>query len=184
MRQKINKLFFVWDFDKEEKWLNEMAAKGLALVGVGFCKYEFEDCEPGEYTCRMELLEHRPDHPESRKHIAFIEEIGAEQVGSYGRWVYFRKKKADGEFELYSDLESRLKQLSLVQTFLTPIAAVNLASGLNNIHLAFLHGNFISGANMWAGIINVLCTLFILIGIILLHIKKKHLKKEHILYES
>ena len=34
MRTIIKKFFFVWDFDKEEKWLNEMAAKGLALVGV------------------------------------------------------------------------------------------------------------------------------------------------------
>lgn len=42
MRQTIRKLFWVWDFDKEEKWLNEMAAKGLSLVAVGFCKYEFE----------------------------------------------------------------------------------------------------------------------------------------------
>ncbi len=30
-------MFLVWDFDKEEKWLNEMAAKGLALTSVGFC---------------------------------------------------------------------------------------------------------------------------------------------------
>ncbi len=49
MRKTIHKLFFIWDFDKEEKWLNQMAAKGLALVSVGFCKYEFEDCIPGEY---------------------------------------------------------------------------------------------------------------------------------------
>ena len=48
MRQTIHKLFWVWDFDKEEKWLNEMAAKGLSLVSVGFCKYEFSDRVPGD----------------------------------------------------------------------------------------------------------------------------------------
>jgi hypothetical protein len=37
----LSLLFWVWDFDKEEKWLNEMAAKGLSLVSVGFYKYEF-----------------------------------------------------------------------------------------------------------------------------------------------
>ena len=42
MRKTIRKWFWAWDFEKEEKWLNEMAAKGLALVGVGFCKYEFD----------------------------------------------------------------------------------------------------------------------------------------------
>ena len=44
MRRTIRKWFWVWNFDKEEQWLNEMAAKGLCLVSVGFCKYEFEDC--------------------------------------------------------------------------------------------------------------------------------------------
>ncbi len=37
MRRIIHKMFLVWDFDKEEKWLNEMAAKGLVLTSVGFC---------------------------------------------------------------------------------------------------------------------------------------------------
>lgn len=50
--KKIHKLFWVWQFDNEENWLNEMAAKGLALVGVGFCRYEFEECTPGEYNVR------------------------------------------------------------------------------------------------------------------------------------
>ena len=90
MRTVIRKLFWVWDFEKEEQWLNEMAAKGLALVGVGFCRYEFEDCTPGEYSFRLELLDNRPEHPESRKYISFVEETGAEQVGSYHNWVYFR----------------------------------------------------------------------------------------------
>ncbi len=38
MRKVIHKGFFVWNFDKEERWLNEMAAKGLALISVGFCR--------------------------------------------------------------------------------------------------------------------------------------------------
>lgn len=40
MRKVIRKVFMVWDFDKEEAWLNEMAAKGLSLVSVGWCRYE------------------------------------------------------------------------------------------------------------------------------------------------
>lgn len=184
MRRKIKKMFFVWNFEQEEKWLNEMAAKGLALVGVGFASYEFEECEPGEYVCRMELMEHDLTHPESQKHIAFIEEIGAEQVGSYGRWVYFRKKKAEGEFELYSDLESRLKQLSLVQVLLTPICVMNLFNGMNNIHLGFIQTNLISSVNFWLGLICVLLSVIISVGIILLQVKKNRMKKDYQLYES
>ena len=53
MRTIIRKWFWAWDFDKEEAWLNEMASEGLALVSVGWCRYEFEPCEPGEYIVRQ-----------------------------------------------------------------------------------------------------------------------------------
>lgn len=38
MRQTIHKLFWVWEFDKEEKWLNEMAARGFALVNKNWTR--------------------------------------------------------------------------------------------------------------------------------------------------
>ena len=34
---KKHKLFWIWDFDKEEKWLNKMAQDGYVLENVGFC---------------------------------------------------------------------------------------------------------------------------------------------------
>lgn len=80
MRRIIHKVIFAWNFDKEEVWLNEMAAKGLCLVSVGFCKYEFEDCQPGEYQICMQMLESMPWHPESQKYIEFLEETRAEHV--------------------------------------------------------------------------------------------------------
>ena len=107
MRQTIHKWFWVWDFEKEETWLNEMAAKGLCLVSVGFCKYEFEDRIPGEYRVCLQLLDKCPRHPESKKYIEFLETMGVEHTGSFTRWAYFRKKAVDGKFELFSDNDSR-----------------------------------------------------------------------------
>ena len=63
-RKMVRKWFWAWEFDKEEQWLNDMAAQGLALVDVGFCRYEFEECPPGEYQIRLELLENDDDIPE------------------------------------------------------------------------------------------------------------------------
>lgn len=84
-----------------------MAQKGLALVSVGFCTYTFEECVPSEYSVRLELLENPPVHPKSRHYIEFLEETGAEYLGSTARWAYFRKKT--GEFKLFSDNVSRMK---------------------------------------------------------------------------
>ena len=144
MRKTIRKWFWVWEFDKEEQWLNEMAAKGLALIGTGFCRYDFEDCAPGEYQVRLELLENQPAHAESQKYIGFIEETGAEQVGQFLRWVYFRKKTATGPFDLYSDLESRIKHLKRIIALILPISLANLAIGFSNVGNAMTTGIWIA----------------------------------------
>ena len=133
MRKVVKKVFMAWEYEKEEKWLNEMAAKGLALVDYTFCRYSFEPCEPGEYSFKIQLLEHNPNHPESEQYIRFMEETGAEQVASYLNWVYFRKKTADGPFDLYSDNDSRIKHLKRIIALILPISGANLCIGFANV---------------------------------------------------
>lgn len=179
MRQTIHKLFWIWDFDKEEKWLNEMAAKGLSLVSVGFCKYEFEDSMPGEYKVCLQLLDKFPRHPESKKYIEFLETTGAEHVGSFTRWVYFRKKATEGDFELFSDNDSRLKYLSSVISFVSLITVGNWIAGINNV---FIATSFPSPIN-YVGILNLLIGLIGTWGVIRLIRKRKKMKQEGQLFE-
>ena len=54
-KKTVFKLFFVWDFEKEERWLNEMAQEGWVLDNTGFSFYTFVRCEPGEYIIRLEM---------------------------------------------------------------------------------------------------------------------------------
>ena len=179
MRQTIHKIFLVWDFDKEEKWLNEMAAKGLSLVSVGFCKYEFEDSLPGEYKICLQLLDKMPHHPESKKYIEFLETTGAEHVGSFTRWVYFRKKATEGDFELFSDNDSRLKYLSSVISFVSLITVGNWIAGINNV---FIATTFPSPIN-YVGILNLLIGLIGTWGVIRLIRKRKKMKQDGQLFE-
>lgn len=109
MRRIVYKLFSIGAFEKEEKWLNEMSAKGMQLVSVGFCRYEFEQGTPGKYVYRLELLDSLPSSAESVAYIKFIEETGVEHIASYIRWVYLRKKATDGPLELYSEISSKIK---------------------------------------------------------------------------
>ena len=74
-RKTMTKWFWVWQFEDEEKWLNEMAADGWVLETVGFCKYTFARCEPGTYTIRTEM------HPYDDQYVKFMEETGAEYIG-------------------------------------------------------------------------------------------------------
>ena len=74
-RKTIRKWFWVWDFDKEEAWLNEMAMNGWALESVSFCSYHFIRCQPGEYSVRLEM------HPYDEAYLSFMQETGAEYIG-------------------------------------------------------------------------------------------------------
>lgn len=179
MRKVIKKFFWAWDFEKEEKWLNEMAAKGLVLNDYSFCRYSFEECEPGEYTHKIQLLEHRPSHPESEMYICFMEETGAEQVASYLNWVYFRKKTAEGPFELFSDYESRIKHLRLIKNLILPFAWLNLIVGCTNIINMIINAPGLT----WVPFINIAFAVIAFIGTHKLKNKIKEMKKEQTIME-
>ena len=179
MRKTIKKLFWAWEFEKEEAWLNEMAAKGLCLISVGYCRYDFEDCVPGEYAVRMELLEQRPTNPEAAKYIEFIESTGAEQVGSFQKWVYFRKKTADGPFELFSDNASRMKHLTRIMRLLQFVGGLNVWISLQNLLMAILmHSTF-----NWIGLLNLAVGGFALFGYFRLRKQRNRLRDEQRLFE-
>lgn len=125
-RKIIKKWIWVWDFDKEERWLNTMAQQGWVLDKVGFCRYEFIPCEPGEYTVRLEMREH------DEAYLGFMAETGAEYVGRVVKWIYFRKKTEDGPFDIFSDVESRIAHLDRICQTLKIVGIANLVIGLAN----------------------------------------------------
>lgn len=135
MKLKKHKIFWLWDFQKEETWLNKMADYGLVLEDVGYCTYYFRTCEPGEYTVRLELLNSAPTSTESQNYIRFLEETGAEYVGNVLHWIYVRKETIKGNFELHSDLDSRIKHVSRILIFAIPLTLIQLVNGLNQLVL-------------------------------------------------
>lgn len=156
-----------------------MAAKGLCLVSVGFCRYEFEDCEPGEYKICMQMLDKMPRNPESQKYIEFLEGTGAEHIGSFTRWAYFRRKAAEGDFELFSDNDSRIKYLTRVIGFVALITVLNLLIGAENIFMAV---SLASSLN-YLGLINLALGIWGTVGTAKLLKKRKRMKREGRLFE-
>ena len=156
-----------------------MAAKGLALVSTGWCRYDIEGCLPGEYSIRLELLKEEPSHPESVKYMEFLEETGAEHVATFANWVYQRKKTADGEFQLFSDTDSRVRHLPRIIRLVGAVTGVNLNIGFYNLFLLCFWG---SGVNL-LGLINLALALLGLYGVYKLSRKRKMLKEEQIVFE-
>lgn len=181
MRRTIRKLIWVWDFDKEEKWLEEMSAKGLHLAAVGLFKYVFDEGTPGEYAVRLELLDNMPTHPESVQYIRFVEDTGAEYLGSVSRWVYFRKKTSEGSFDLFSDIESRIRHLNRILFLIGILTPIQIINAINNLSQYFFVRGFTS--SLVVGCLCGLLGLLLLYGFAKIYRKKSRLKKERALHE-
>jgi len=124
---------FYWNFEKEERWLNEMAAKGQALRHYSFVTYRFEPSRPAEWIYRIELLPDDSGKPASQEYLAFMADTGAQAVATYMRWVYFRKPSVDGPFEVFSDLDSRIAHYKRVLLMFTSLFAGLLPITIVNI---------------------------------------------------
>ena len=180
MREVIHKVFFAWNFKEEEKWLDKMSEHGLNLVNVGFCKYEFEEGVPGEYSYRMELMDHFPRSAEGIEYVRFVEETGAELVATYLRWAYFRKKTADGPFELFSDVDSRIRHINRLITLLLLVGGGNILIGMVNVS-AYITRGFVGNGSI--GTVNILLGLLVFFGIWKINKAKLNMKKERALHE-
>lgn len=185
MKHVVRKLF--WDFEKEEQWLNEMSAKGLAFSSYSWCKYVFTDSPKNEYTYRIELLDNVPTHPESMAYLKFLEENGVECVSSYVRWIYLRKKSSEGAFDIYTDLESKIKHFKRINTLWNSVMWLEFIVGLANILIGVT--NYFNSSSRISLINVVLGGLLILLGLVFLRAgapirkKIKKLQQENLIRE-
>lgn len=180
MRKVVHKLFFAWDYDKEEKWLNEMAAKGLGLISVKLMAYEFETTLPGEYHICMQMLGHSQNHPETENYIHFLEDTGVEHVGNFLRTAYFRKRTSEGDFTLFSDTASRIRQLQYLITTLAVLLPINFYNGFNNL---CMYIQWRQSLSLFGCLFAFFMVGLLIHGIVRLRIRQNKLKKEQQLFE-
>jgi len=180
MKHTAYKLFWAWEFEKEEKWLNEMSAKGFQLVAVGPFRYVFDDTIKEQYEYRLELLDNLPSNHKSVDYIRFLEETGVEHVGSMLRWAYFRKKASEGKFELYSDIDSKIKYYKrFIVLFLgiSPLMIFNLVKNTMDFR------TFGLSINLILAILSAILVFMIWRGAFTIYQKIQQLKKDKYIRE-
>lgn len=178
MRRVMHRLFWAWDFDCEEEWLNTWSARGWALVDVCGFRYVFEESAPGEYAYRLELLEHTANHAESRCYLDFLHDMGIECVGSYGRWAYLRRKSDGASFDLFSDIDSKIAHLRRINTLVTAVLVICLAGGANLLHMRDYPMDALPFAVLWA-----VATIAVACGFVRIACKSGRLKRERAVRE-
>ena len=162
--------FWVWDFEKEERWLNEKAANGWALAEVGFCRYTFERTDYNEYTVRMEM------HPYEEDYIDFMEETGAEYIGRVFQWIYFRKPSELGRFDIFSDIDSKLSHINKIHRLVFTLGILNLIFGIMNCVIPGEMNSIVS-------VFNLLVATLLMYGVGRLQGKIEYLENERRLRE-
>lgn len=156
-----------WDYEKEEIWLNEMSARGLALTGYSWCRYVFKEASENEYIYRIELLPHRPSHPESIAYLKFLEDSGIECVASYMRWVYLRKKSAEGQFDIYTDIDSKIKHYRRISVFWSALIWLEALIGLLNIIIGIINLNWSDESGNFPVVNIVEGSILLLLGLLI-----------------
>jgi len=144
-----------------------MAQSGWLLDSVGFARYDFVACEPGSHTIRLEM------RAADDEYISFMQETGAEYVGRIIQWIYFRKHVRDGEFDIFSDLDSKIAHLNRIGNAILAIGIANLVIGLANSMNPVLN----------VGWINLLFATLLMYALGRIHGQKESLVKDRALHE-
>ncbi|WP_442598394.1 DUF2812 domain-containing protein [Neobacillus sp. D3-1R] len=125
--KKVWKIFFAWQDNKEEEWLQEMTQKGWALKKSRFV-YTFEKIEPSNYVYKLDYK--TTSNKDLEEYKAIFEDAGWEHVTQFGSWHYFRTKASNAETpDIYSDNESKIqKYKGLMHSLLVGLLAMLVLS--------------------------------------------------------
>lgn len=134
------RLHFTYNKDKMAEWLDGMDRQGWALrsVTAGFCS--FEPVTPGTYDYQVDYAGAGGLAP---GYAALMHELGIDIICRWGPWVFLRRAAADGPFELYTDADSRLEQLSRVKRFFKIMAVIELACVMWLLSLSLLEHSWV-----------------------------------------
>lgn len=121
------RLFWSWQTEKEERWLNEMSGKGFQLTSAEYVRYEFVVDHSRCYEYQVEFVDEMPSEEIPLHYAQILSEMNAEYVGSTNQWAYFRRDASLGGFELHPDVDSKIEQSSKL---LTIASGVLLANGI------------------------------------------------------
>lgn len=133
-----------FDKDQETAWLNEMAQNGWAMTSFFAGFYTFDKCAKGKWSYQVDLGEKFGKCTEDYRE--FMRDAGIEILQNWGYWVFLRKPADEGEFQLYTDVESSIEHYSKILKMFKIVAILEiiclfaeLAGALSGIQIAWVY---------------------------------------------
>ncbi len=178
---KQYKIFWMWEFEKEEKWLNDLAKNGLELIDIpNPFLYYFKKSNDMK-NIKIEYLFGK-DKLEKEKYIDFLKSTGIEHIKGNKGWHYFKSFNNEN-FEIYSDNTSKIKLYNRILKPLWIVVVLNLIAGFINMVIPFILSDD-NMSNFLMGVSNILIGLSGILGCKKINEKKIKLEEESLLFDN
>ena len=169
--KRVVRMFFAWEDDREERWLEQMAAAGWHLVKGGIV-FRFRRGEPAAVRYRLDYRERfKLDRDE---YYGLFRDAGWEPVGDFFNWHYFRSPAAAQAPEIYSDTASRVDKYRRLLWLMLMVAVMNVPNAVNLLLLLPLSGK----PWRWLGLLNLAAAMLVGYGALRLALTIRRLKRQ------
>ncbi len=115
MNKKQFKYFTIMEYEKEEKYLQDMHCSGWKFVNVtGIGTYRFQKCEPEDVIYQLDYNQEGLKNKD--EYIRMFNDCGWEYIQDFAGYSYFRKpvSEMNGEEAIFCDDESRFAMMQRV----------------------------------------------------------------------
>lgn len=160
------RFFLAHEFDKEAKYLSDMAAKGWMICGGRAPVYKFKKIEPQDLIFQLDYQDNSKND-ENYKQIFFDSgwQLAHTMAISNGMWYYFCKKATGTSADvIYTDNESKLGMINRVIKIYGFVMIFPLVVILNSIRI--VSAGFGGGDTERIIVSVVLLVLMILLGVV------------------
>lgn len=128
------RLFWPWQDEKEEAWLEEMSASGWHLRSVNLpWTYRFEQGAGRQYSYRLDYM--YMNKQKLAEYLQIFQDAGWEYLGEMSNWRYWRKLvETGGPAEIFTDNESKIKKYQRVLLFMAFVLMMLILLAINLFH--------------------------------------------------
>lgn len=155
----IVKAIFAWEDEKEEKWLEQLAADGWKLISVAPYVYKFQRSEPEKVFFRLDYK--NTLDKDYQEYLTLFKDSGWELFATYANWQYFKIKPENNEVpEIYNSGKAKAQKYR--RLLLGIVAFMPIYIVLLNPVFRYSESESIRSGFGFIDVIRIITTLFVL----------------------
>jgi hypothetical protein len=173
---KITKLFFAWNDEEEEKWLEKKASEGWRLESAAPYVYYFRKSTPEKVAIRLDYK--NTLDKDYQEYLGIFRGAGWELVVTFANWHYFRINPENDESpEIYNSDRAKAQKYRRLMFAFIPFLPLYIVFLLRITDPSFGSGNSVID---WIYLISklLMAALILFMGFVLILIVRKIKKLE------